>query len=236
MQTERWERERAAALAGPPAGVCDAIAFRVAPPYSACLRARTAWARVLRRARHEARLARDFDPAALTDEAVSRLAALVDAELLGGQLRRLAARPDARPLRYAVEDGPPSAGGLSVDTTASYDWDAHCITVHRAAWGRAAPGLVRPMQIDGVHALSRLEWLAHTLGHEMVHAVVENACRSEERLEGATRGAAAAAAGGHGPLFQRLNRHLMGHTAATRYAWAWRREGRRYEAAARAAR
>lgn len=56
----------------------------------------------------------------------------------------------------------------------------------------------------------------------MIHAIVETACPS------AAASPAMAAAAGHGPLFTRLNRHWLGHTAASRYFHGWRRDGRRY--------
>ncbi len=131
------------------------------------------------------------------------------------------------------------------------------------------PGLARPVQIDGVYALSRwvvrlaiggctgycqggvqgwlstawrlcaqdpapmspppktkparLEWLAHTLGHELVHAIIANSCPPEK-----IDSVAMQSCGGHGPLFQNMNRHIMGKTAAVTYVAGWRRGGRRY--------
>jgi hypothetical protein len=107
----------AAALAAAAPNACDAMAFCVTPTHADGLRARTAWARVLRRARAGGggggrapsappapSLAPDFDPATLTAGQVSHLAALIDEQLLGGQLARLTAPPGRPPLSFGVED------------------------------------------------------------------------------------------------------------------------------------
>jgi uncharacterized membrane protein YgcG len=71
----------------------------------------------------------------------------------------------------------------------------------------------------------RLEWLAHTLGHEMVHAIMEGACPEDQRAGSAVMNAT----GGHSLVFRRLNRHLLGHAGAS-HEWAagWSKDGRRY--------
>lgn len=65
----------------------------------------------------------------------------------------------------------------------------------------AVPAATTPaVQSDGVYCFSRLEWLCHTLGHEMIHCIVHNACpQSRDML-------AYAYDNGHGPVFRRLNR------------------------------
>ena len=73
----------------------------------------------------------------------------------------------------------------------------------------------------------RLEWLAHTLGHELVHAAIANSCPPQQADSAWMR-----SSGGHGPLFQRLNRHLMGHSSAYNCAVGWARGGRKYAMAA----
>ncbi|KAI8472876.1 MAG: hypothetical protein J3K34DRAFT_467018 [Monoraphidium minutum] len=195
------------------------MAFRVAPPYSSQLRARVRWRRVLRRAaaREGGGWPADFDPAHdLTAARVTQLAALIDEELLEGRLQALAGRPGA-PLTYGVQ----AAHSDSEAVSAGYSPAENRVIVYRAPWAREVSAAC-PVQVDGVYTLSRLEWLAHTLGHEMVHAIVETSCPAAA-AEPSMR-----AAQGHGPLFQRLNRHLLGHTAAAKYVAGWRRDGRRY--------
>lgn len=81
----------------------------------------------------------------------------------------------------------------------------------------------RPASWPRPPRLVRLEWLAHTLGHELLHAVVANCCPARVAGSGWMR-----ATGGHGPVFQQLNRHLLGHGAAYKCAAGWAKGGRRY--------
>jgi hypothetical protein len=62
------------------------------------------------------------------------------------------------------------------------------------------PSLKRPVQADGVYCLSKLEWLVHAMGHEMVHCIVQNACPKAREYD------AYKADNGHGPIFMRLNK------------------------------
>ena len=73
--------------------------------------------------------------------------------------------------------------------------------------GALWPGLARPVRSDGVLCSTRLDWMAHTLGHEMLHVALWTLCaRGEQWRPGVW------ADEGHGPTFQRLNWHLIGHT------------------------
>ena len=69
------------------------------------------------------------------------------------------------------------------------------------------PSIARPVRSDGVLCSTRLDWMAHTLGHEMLHVALWTLCaRGEQWRPGVW------ADEGHGPTFQRLNWHLFGHT------------------------
>lgn len=70
------------------------------------------------------------------------------------------------------------------------------------------PSLVHPVRADGVVCTSRLEWLSHTIGHEMLHAALCTLCgRGALGLPGVAEHS------GHGPAFQALNRYFYGHTS-----------------------
>lgn len=80
------------------------------------------------------------------------------------------------------------------------------------------------MQVDGVYTVTRLAWLAHACGHELVHAVVAGSCSEQQQAAPLAR-----ASGGHGAAFRRLNRRLLGHHAGAYEAYAgWAKGGRRY--------
>jgi hypothetical protein len=89
-----------------PSTVCDAMAFRVTKPYSAQLRSRVAWLRVLKRAQAPAGggWAPQFDAAYMTSDRLGRLSRVIDDELLHGQLRRLTGWPGGAELSFAVEE------------------------------------------------------------------------------------------------------------------------------------
>lgn len=96
----------------------------------------------------------------------------------------------------------------SCAAVAGYEPASNAIVFYRAAWRAAPPpSLAAPLQADGTVVTSRLAWLAHTLGHEMLHCLVASACPA------AAASASVAADAGHGVVFARLNRHVFGHSA-----------------------
>lgn len=72
------------------------------------------------------------------------------------------------------------------------------------------------MQADGVYCTNKLSWLAHTMGHEMVHCIVHHACPETRSMQSYIQNH------GHGPVFLQLNKHLFGHHT-TRYQSGWGR-------------
>jgi hypothetical protein len=72
--------------------------------------------------------------------------------------------------------------------------------MHTLLHEQRKPSLQRPVQADGVYCLSKLEWLVHAMGHEMVHCIVHNACPVARECD------AYKADNGHGPIFMRLNK------------------------------
>lgn len=72
------------------------------------------------------------------------------------------------------------------------------------------------MQADGVYCTNKLSWLAHTMGHEMVHCIVHHACPETRSMQSYMQNH------GHGPVFLQLNKHIFGHHT-TRYKAGWGR-------------
>jgi hypothetical protein len=90
-------------------------------------------------------------------------------------------------------------GHIKVSLFCSQVHDACCAAVSTCCTQRK-PSLKRPVQADGVYCLSKLEWLVHAMGHEMVHCIVHNACPTAREYE------AYKVDNGHGPIFMRLNK------------------------------
>jgi hypothetical protein len=111
----------------------------------------------------------------------------------------------AEPLSFVAADRP-AAGWLA------YFDEAGAVVVNRPRWAKPV-SRAAPVNCEGVVCTSRLQVLAHTLAHEMVHALVFFAL---PRVDAAC--AAYLADGRHGPVFQLLNRELFGHPSN---ALAW---------------
>jgi hypothetical protein len=88
-----------------------------------------------------------------------------------------------------------------------YDDGPHAIHLLRSKWSQDVSES-RPMVCESVLCTSRLQVLAHTLAHEMVHALV---C---VRWPAIDRGSGAYLPDDrHGPIFRLLNRALFGHAS-----------------------
>ena len=59
-----------------------------------------------------------------------------------------------------------------------------------------------PVDSDGVICHHRLHWLAHVMGHELIHVLVDRLC-----------GRNYAGHDGHSMYFMRLNNRIMGHSS-----------------------
>lgn len=65
-----------------------------------------------------------------------------------------------------------------------------------------------PINCEGVVCVNRLQLLAHTLAHELVHAVVFHLFPDID-----AHSPAYTANGRHGPIFHLLNKQMFGHTS-----------------------
>ncbi|KAF8056842.1 speA [Scenedesmus sp. PABB004] len=183
---------------------CRRMAWRKTPSHAAGLAARVRWRRALAAAATPAGggWRPDFTAADLTPRRLSALAGAIDSAFFDGTFAAACGRPG-----YAVRGALPSAAapGLSAaacsNAVAGYEPASNTIVVFSRSplLDGPAPSLAAPTQADGYYVRSRLEWLAHALGHEMVHCIVESLCpasRDSPELYGS----------GHGPVFARLNR------------------------------
>eukprot|EP00878_Enallax_costatus_P038292 GHUV01043485.1.p1 GENE.GHUV01043485.1~~GHUV01043485.1.p1 ORF type:complete len:220 (+),score=34.49 GHUV01043485.1:67-726(+) len=195
---------------------CTRMAFKLTPSYSSKLQARVKWLQVIETAKQDG-WQPNFDPADLTASNIQRLAERIDKAFLHGSFKQV-----CRPRYLVKEELTGEVQGLSetaaCNAVAGFEQDSNTLIVFRKGWQRE-PSFEKPVQSDGVYCFSRLEWLCHTLGHEMIHCIVHNACpQSRDYL-------AYAHDNGHGPIFRRLNRHIFGHSA-TIYKHGWSRLGR----------
>jgi hypothetical protein len=81
------------------------------------------------------------------------------------------------------------------------------LALNRPRWDKAI-GPSAPVNCEGVVCTSRLQVLMHTLGHELVHAVV---LRAFPDIDAASP--AYLPDDRHGPVFALLNLHLFGHSS-----------------------
>ncbi|KAI8476833.1 MAG: hypothetical protein J3K34DRAFT_399596 [Monoraphidium minutum] len=89
---------------------------------------------------------------------------------------------------------------------ACFDEDGSVI-VNRPRWAKDVSRSA-PVNCEGVVCVSRLQVLAHTLAHELVHAAVFYAFPDVDKSS-----AAYLADSRHGPVFQLLNAQLFGHSS-----------------------
>ncbi|PNH09003.1 hypothetical protein TSOC_004399, partial [Tetrabaena socialis] len=100
---------------------------------------------------------------------------------------------------------------LGVDPADPHSWlcglrPDNTIYVNAARWReRVSPA--NPLLFEGALCGSKLEALAHALGHELVHALVLNFFPDMEAASPAYT-----PDDKHGPIFMLLNKRLFGHT------------------------
>lgn len=166
-----------------------------------------AWARVLEAARRDdgGGWHDGLPPAAIDDARLRALGAAIDAHFFGGSLRALLSRGGGPGMTYRAVD---VARGGGTDWVSLFDASANALVVNRGTWAarRVAPDA--PFCCEGAVCRSRLEALAHTVGHELVHAVVANAFPA---IDASSPGYLPARR--HGPIFLLLNRRLFGHAS-----------------------
>ena len=163
------------------------------------------WARVVAAATLDLAHGADFDPLGMQPQQLQQLCALVDQHFLGGLLAQQVARAKRPPLRLVLgRDARNPHGwlsGLHPDNTIYVNADS-------PRWSADA-GVTEtaPLEFEGTLCSSRLEALAHTIGHELAHAVVLNFFPKVDAASPAYL-----PDDRHGPIFQLLNKRLFGHT------------------------
>ncbi|KXZ45659.1 hypothetical protein GPECTOR_52g58 [Gonium pectorale] len=100
---------------------------------------------------------------------------------------------------------------MGVDPRDAHSWlsglhDDNTVYVNFNRW-KESISETNPMLFEGSVCRSKLETLAHTLGHELVHAVVLNFF---PRIDSSSP--AYLPDDKHGPIFMFLNKRLFGHT------------------------
>ncbi|GIL87297.1 hypothetical protein Vretimale_1749 [Volvox reticuliferus] len=116
-----------------------------------------------------------------------------------------------------ASDPPRAADTGAAAPSATYQHSRGRVTFWRQVWSSYSPSVGRPMRLDGVVCTSRLSWLAHTLGHEMLHAMLFNMC--EDFARQAPRNMSLE---GHGHNFLMLNWYVLGHRGYTYNPRGWR--------------
>ncbi|KAG2502165.1 hypothetical protein HYH03_000652 [Edaphochlamys debaryana] len=141
-----------------------------------------------------------FSPDTVSSQQLQSLLALIERTFLGGLLSD----------RVRDAKRPPLTIKLGVDRNDPYSWlsglnDDNIIFVNKNRW-RDEISDGNPMNFEGAICRSKLEALAHALGHELVHALVLNFFPAmDARCEAYT------ADDKHGPVFMLLNKRLFGH-------------------------
>ncbi|GFR46554.1 hypothetical protein Agub_g8119 [Astrephomene gubernaculifera] len=143
----------------------------------------------------------DFQPSDITSEQLQSLCLAVERFFLGGLLSAQI-RKCCRPLlkvEMGVDPRDPHSwlSGLHEDNTIY-------VNANRL---RESISDVNPMDFEGTLCVSKLEALAHALGHELVHAVVLNFFPEMDATSPAY-----IPDDKHGPIFMLLNKRLFGHT------------------------
>jgi hypothetical protein len=98
----------------------------------------------------------------------------------------------------------PRAGWL-----AHYDPPSRAVVVNAPRWAKDV-SRGAPANCEGVVVTSRRGILLHTIGHEVIHAIVE-ICFPE--IDAASPAYLGPDGGRHGPVFKLLNRQLLGHAS-----------------------
>jgi hypothetical protein len=182
---------------------------------SSRLQARLKWQQVVRSAQQSqgGSWNTNFSPTDLTPEKLGRLINVIDTTFLNGTFKA-ACGPSVAVREGLTASGAPGLHPVEVcNAVAGFEPETNTIAVFRSGW-RRQPSLQCPVQADGVYCLSKLEWLAHTLAHEMVHCIVHNCCPESRQYAAYTHD------NGHGPIFVRLNRCLFGHNRV-QYRTGW---------------
>lgn len=125
----------------------------------------------------------------------------IDRFFFGNELHRKFRRLCGKDLGYKVID------------YCSYDksWiaffsDDNVIHYNTSKWSKCIdPG--NPIECEGIVCTSRLEVLVHTIGHELVHALLFHLFPKIDKASAAYH-----ANQRHGPVFQLLNKKLFGHS------------------------
>jgi hypothetical protein len=152
----------------------------------------------------------------MTPRRLQQLANVIDATFLSGSFAEVCGPS------YVVQDKrltPDEAGDCDTrmcrHATAGFEPATNTVFFYRPSW-RRGPSMRVPLQADGVYCTNKLSWLAHTVGHEMVHCIVHHACPETRGKQAYVRNH------GHGPVFLQLNKHIFGHDTA-RYKPGWSR-------------
>lgn len=183
-----------------------------------------AWARVVEQAQQEPDgggggcWQLDFSPDDMAPSQLQRLCRLVEREFLGGLLERRVAQAGRPPLRVVMGRDPRDErgwlSGIGADNTIYVNGDAakwrrSAVDGTSSGGGGPATSESNPLDFEGALCYSKLEVLAHTLGHELAHAVVLNFFPAIDRASPAYL-----PDDRHGPIFKLLNKRLFGHTTA----------------------
>lgn len=152
----------------------------------------------------------------MTSRRLQQLANVIDATFLSGSFAEVCGPS------YVVQDQrltAEQAGNCDLrsvrHSTAGFEPATNSVIFYRPCW-RKGPSMRSPLQADGVYCTNKLSWLAHTMGHEMVHCIVHHACPETRGKQAYVRNH------GHGPVFLQLNKHIFGHDTA-RYKPGWSR-------------
>lgn len=142
-----------------------------------------------------------FTDTHLTPGNILLVVQVVDTMFLGGVLHQ-ACVLRGKPLTTAVVER-----SVHGDDWVAYFNDHNGVCVSRRKWDRQInPDY--PMSCEGVVCQSKLEALAHTIAHELVHGLVLNVF---PKIDKASK--AYLPDHRHGPIFHYLNKRLFGHTS-----------------------
>ncbi len=146
----------------------------------------------------------DFLPSNITEAQLDALCQIIEREFFGGLISRQIAKTGRPPLRLAM--------GMDPRDTSSWLSGLHdnnTIWVNSLRW-KEDISESNPLNFEGTMCTSKLEVLAHTLSHELVHAVVLNFWPKMD-----SSSSAYLPDDKHGPIFMLLSKRLLGHTCLT---------------------